>query len=97
MKAGLIIILCIISFLAGMFYQKWDLLESGTVELTTSLELQASPENIGLLPKGTIMYPYSSLDTETFVIFVNTSNLNHMKAVELEHPLTVAPIDAYEQ
>jgi hypothetical protein len=59
--------------------------------------LQESPENIGLLPKGTIMYPYSSGDTETFVIFVNTKNLNVLEAVQLENPMTVAPIDAYEQ
>lgn len=97
MKAGLIFLLCCLFFIAGMYYQKWDLLESGTVKLTTDLELQASPENMGLLPKGTIMYPYSSGDTETFVIFVNTKNLNVLKAVQLKQPMTVAPINAYEQ
>ena len=96
MKYLLILAVCITSFFCGNFYHKWQLLESGPVNLSSDLKIQSSPKNIGLLPKGTTMYPYSSLDTETYVIFVNTKALDALETVHFENAMTVAPIDAYK-
>lgn len=97
MKFILVLALCITSFIGGNFYQKWRLLESGPVKLTSDLEIQSSPENIGVLPKGTTMYSFASLDTETFVVFINTSALDVLEATQFERPMTVDPIDAYKR
>ncbi len=86
------------SFFAGAFWHKWQLLESDPVSLTQTLTLQASPENIGALPKGTILYPYSSgPDIETYIVFVNSTYLNSAEPVQFEHKLTVAPLDGYSE
>ncbi|WP_394129643.1 hypothetical protein [Shewanella maritima] len=86
----------IFCFIAGVFWQKWQLLESGAVELTTPLTLQSSPDAIGELPKGTILYPYSSTGSiETFIVFVNTKNLDLLKLHTFEQRSTVAPINGY--
>ncbi|WP_153912779.1 hypothetical protein [Shewanella sp. TC10] len=88
----------IFCFYAGAFWQKWQLLESGAVELTKPLTLQSSPDAIGELPKGTILYPYSSTGSiETFVIFVNSKNLDLLKLHTFEQRLTVVPIDGYSE
>ncbi|GIB35110.1 hypothetical protein VCSRO91_3662 [Vibrio cholerae] len=88
----------IFCFSAGVFWQKWQLLESGAVELTKPLTLQSSPDAIGELPKGTILYPYSSTGSiETFVVFVNTKNLDLMQIHNFEQKLTVTPIDGYSE
>ena len=84
-------------FLAGIQYERASLLTFGPVKLTAPLKLQHSTESIGTLPKGSILYSYSSGDTETFVVFVNTKALNLLEPVEFEHFMTVSPLDAYVQ
>ena len=94
----LLILVAAISFGAGAFWHKWQLLESDPVSLTQTLSVQASPENIGMLPKGTVLYPYSDgPDIETYIIFVNSKYLNAIEPVHFEHRLTVAPLDGYSE
>ncbi|EAW29114.1 hypothetical protein ATW7_03312, partial [Alteromonadales bacterium TW-7] len=76
----------------------WQLLESDPVSLTQTLSVQASPENIGVLPKGTILYPYSDgPDIETYIVFVNSKYLNSIESVQFQNRLTVAPLDGYSE
>lgn len=94
----LLILVSAISFVAGAFWHKWQLLESDPVSLTQTLSVQASPENIGVLPKGTILYPYSDgPDIETYMVFVNSKYLNSIEPVQFQNHLTVAPLDGYSE
>ncbi|WP_133406915.1 hypothetical protein [Parashewanella tropica] len=96
MKLIGILILTVASFFAGSFWQKWSFHEHDVVTLTEALELQASPTNIGTLPAGTTLYPYSYKgEVATFVVFINTKQLNKLKPQKFKHNFTVAPISAY--
>lgn len=96
MKNFAVLSALVISFLVGALWQKWSLLESGSVELTKALALQVSPESLGKLPAGTILYPYSSFGgVTTFVVFVNTKNMDALKPHQFENAFTVAPVDGY--
>jgi hypothetical protein len=79
----------------GLFWRSQSLLEFDALQLTQPLQLQGTPENLGVFPKGNIMYPYSSGDTDTYIFFVNTKNRNVLFSVKFEHFMTVAFIDAY--
>ena len=98
MKYFVLIIVSILSFIAGAFWFKWQLLESKPVSLTQTLSVQSSPDNIGVLPKGTILYPYSDgPDVETYILFVNSKYLNAIEATEFENIMTIAPLDGYSE
>ena len=93
-----ILISTVAGFLLGMAWEKYKLLELGPVELTTSLVLQNSPSELGSLPKGTILYPYSiGSDTDTFAVFINTKDRNILKAKKFEHLFTISPISGYRE
>ena len=85
------------SFSIGIMWSKHQLLNKGALELNESLSLQISPENIGILPKGSILYPYKYHgEIATFIMFVNTNRLNSLDPISFEHKFTVSPIDAYK-
>ncbi len=93
-----ILISTVASFFLGMAWEKYNLLELGPVELTTSLVLQNSPSRLGSLPKGTILYPYSiGSDSDTFAVFINTKNREILKAKEFDHLFTISPISGYRE
>jgi hypothetical protein len=49
-----------------------------------------------MLPVGTTLYSFNAgPDTETFIIFVNTNNLNAIEPIKFEHNMTISPIDGY--
>jgi hypothetical protein len=97
LKIFSIIIFGAACFFGGIFWQKYKLLESGIYELQEPLTLQSSKGSRGLLPKGTIIYEYSSGPSiNTYVTFINTKNINTLKPIRLEHYLTVSPIDGYQ-
>lgn len=92
-----VMILIGVSFYAGIIWNKNKLLNNGAFKLNGPLNIQADPSNIGTLPKGTIIYPYRySGETVTFVMFINTFNLNSLDPVEFEHKFTVSPSDVYD-
>ena len=94
-KAFLSLALLAIGFGAGVLWNKYDFLNRPIV-LTEALVLQESPNQIGSLPKGTVLYPYSyGPSIPTFVVFVNTKDLNLLKPIEFDRPMTVAPLDGY--
>ncbi|WP_119394391.1 hypothetical protein [Salinibius halmophilus] len=96
MKVIAIILGFIACFFAGSYWQKYKLLESRPVQLTEPLALQTNPEAIGELPKGTILYPYSSNGSiDTFIVFVNTKSLDLLIPHKFEQQFTIAPIDGY--
>jgi hypothetical protein len=98
LKYFVLILVSLISFAAGALWFKWQLLESSPVSLTQTLTVQASPENIGILPKGTILYPYSNgPDIETYFIFVNSKYLNAIEPANFKNNMTVAPLDGYSE
>ncbi|SIT03293.1 hypothetical protein [Neptunomonas antarctica] len=98
MRYFVLILVSILSFAAGAFWFKWQLLESKPVSLTQTLSVQSSSDNIGVLPKGTILYPYSDgPDIETYILFVNSKYLNAIEAVGFENIMTVAPLDGYSE
>lgn len=85
------------SFFLGIIWSKHQLLNKGALELNEPLILQTSPENTGILPKGAILYPYKySGEIATFIMFVNTQNLNLLEPINFEHNFTVSPIYAYK-
>jgi hypothetical protein len=93
-----ILIFGILCFSGGFLLQKHKLLESEIYELREPLVLQASPDHEGLLPKGTVLYHYSSgPSTDTYVVFVNSKSLNVLKPISFENWLTVSPIDGYQK
>ena len=98
MRYFILIAISVISFFSGAFWYKWQLLESSPVYLTQTLSIQATPKNIGILPKGTVLYPYSNgPDIETYIIFVNSKYLNAIKPAEFKNYMTVAPLDGYSE
>ncbi len=85
-------------FIAGVFWQKQIILESKTVSLTEPLILQSDPSNLGTLPKGTVLYPFSSSpSTDTYIVFINTKNRNLLKPISFDKYMTVVPIDGYSE
>ena len=93
-----IIALVILSFSAGAYWNHYNFLNQGTLELTSNLNLHSVQGETGLMPKGTVFYPYSYKgEIATFVVFVNTQNLNLLEPVKFENPSTVSPIDGYEE
>jgi hypothetical protein len=98
LKCFFLILVSVVSFAAGALWFKWQLLESDPVSLTQTLSVQASPENIGVLPIGTILYPYSNgPDIETYFIFVNSKYLNSIEPANFKNNMTVAPLDGYSE
>jgi hypothetical protein len=96
LKVILVFVFGVVCFVLGSFWNKASLLESNVVELMQPLTLQHSPDNLGILPAGTKMYSYQSgPSTETFVVFVNTQNMSVLKPTNLDHFMTVDPIDGY--
>ncbi|WGL17727.1 hypothetical protein PVT68_05380 [Microbulbifer bruguierae] len=92
-----LVLLMAISFSLGMKWEKYRILESDSLELKTPFVLQ-SEKGKGQLPVGTILYPYSSGPSiDTFVIFVNTKNLNALEPFSFEKPFTMVPLDAYQK
>ena len=91
-----IIVLIILSFTAGAFWNHYSFLNQGAFQLNSSLKLQSTENDDGLMPKGTVFYPYSYKgEIATFVVFVNTKNLNLLEPVKFENSSTVSPIDGY--
>jgi hypothetical protein len=91
------ILLIAVSFFLGMTWQKYSILESGTMELQSPLILQ-SESGLGQLPRGAILYPYSSGPSiKTFAVFINTQNLNVLEPFSFEKPFTMVPLDAYSE
>ena len=85
LKISVAIVLLGTSFLGGVIYSKFTLLENGSFRLERPLVLGSAP-NTGLLPEGTILYSYSNGPSiNTYIVFVNTHNLNALKRVEFEH------------
>ena len=96
MKTVLLLISLLVAFFAGSYWEKWKLLNSGPVVSSKPLKLQNSPEKIGELPEGTVLYSYSSdYGVETFVVFINTKNLDVLNKHEFDKASTLAPIDGY--
>ena len=90
------IVLVVVMFLTGVFWEKQRILESGPLELTSPLTLNNERGALGKLPEGTILYPYShGPSINTYIVFINTKNMNLLKPIRFEHHLTVSPIDGY--
>lgn len=86
----------LLCFIGGNIWHKHMLLESGTPMLTKALTLQSEPKDLGMLPKGTVLYPYSQgYGTDTYIVFVNTKNRDVLKPASFEHYMSVVPIDGY--
>jgi hypothetical protein len=96
LKLFSVIVLCAASFLGGIYWHKSSLLNTSTFITTQALTLQQSPDQLGVLPVGTTLYSYNDgPDTETFIIFVNTNNLNAIEPIKFKHNMTISPIDGY--
>lgn len=89
-----IVVSCIVCFGLGVLWSKYSLLNDAVIT-KSELKLQADSNQIGLLPEGSTLYPYSSGSTETYILFVNSKNLNLLESVEHQHTMTVSPIDAF--
>ncbi|MBB1295688.1 MULTISPECIES: hypothetical protein [unclassified Pseudoalteromonas] len=73
-----------------------QLLESSPVKLTQPLTLQATPDQVGLLPEGTTLYSYSSgPSTETYVVFISSQNLMIVEPIKFPNFMTVDPLYGY--
>lgn len=91
-----VIVSLAIGVFIGLLWSKHNLLHYGPLVLTEPLELLAEDNHTGTLPKGTILYSYTSgPSSETFVVFVNTKRLDVLERHIFEHNYTVAPIDAF--
>lgn len=96
LKLFSIIVLSAACFLGGIYWHKSSLLNTSAFTTTQALTLQQSPEHLGMLPVGTTLYSFNAgPDTETFIIFVNTNNLNAIEPIKFEHNMTISPIDGY--
>ena len=85
------------SFYLGTIWSKNKLLNNGAFRLNKSLNIQADPNNTGTLPKGSVIYPYKYYgEISTFIMFINTNNLNSLDPVEFEHKFTVSPNHVYD-
>lgn len=100
-KSGYIIILLVstmIAFVGGQYFQKLNSLEAPKYKLTEPLKLQAEQNQMGVLPKGAVLYEYSrGPSIDTFVLFVNTKALSTLEPIQFEHKFTMSPIDAYKE
>lgn len=88
------------SFLGGIIWHKHQLLNGHAVELTETIPLTTMAGATGLLPKGTVLYPYNSFffgeDIPRYIVFITTKQLGLLQPIQFEHPFTVAPIEAYK-
>ena len=96
LKLFSIIVLSAVCFLGGVYWHKSSLFNTSAFITTQALTLQQSSDHLGVLPVGTTLYAFNSgPDTETFIIFVNTKNLNVIEPIEFENGMTISPIDGY--
>ena len=90
--------LLVVAFTAGVVWEKHRVIESGPFQLTSPLILSGEQGKTGQLPEGTVMYPYSfGPSINTYVVFINTKNMNLLKPISFENYLTVSPIEGYSE
>ena len=93
-----VIVLLTAAFTAGVFWEKHRVLESGPLQLTSPLQLVGEKGDSGLLPKGTIMYPYlDGPSINTYVVFINTKSMDVLKPIHFKNYLTMSPIEGYAE
>ena len=98
MKYFFVAFLLILSFFSGVLWERHRVIEGGALELRVSLNLSGGSGDPGVLPKGTVLYPYSTAGShETFVVFVNTKELSLLEPVNFKNYLTVSPVEAYSE
>lgn len=91
-----LLILLAVTFSAGVLWEKHRIIESGPLQLTSQLKLSGGKGNVGQLPEGTVLYPYSiGPSINTYVIFINTKHMNLLAPVKFENYLTISPIEGY--
>jgi hypothetical protein len=94
----LLLFATVIAFAGGLYFHKYNSLEAPKYKLIEPLKLQAELNEVGTLPKGTILYEYEhGPSIDTFIVFVNTKNLSSLEPIQFEHKFTVSPIDAYKE
>lgn len=85
-----------LAFFLGTKWQKENIASKQTYKLTSDINLQVSPDEIGKLPKGTTLYEFNAMgETTTYVVFVNLENQTVLTPFQHEHQNTVDPIDGY--
>lgn len=95
-KAISILVFGLLCFASGSFWSNMQIIESNPVRLTQPLTVQLSPDQLGIIPKGTTLYQYSSgPSTETYVLFINSKNLSVVEPVVFQNFMTIDPLDGY--
>lgn len=90
------IVLTGLGFLLGTKWKQENIASKSTYHLTSDINVQVSPDDIGTLPKGTTLYEFKSMgETTTYVVFVNIENQTILRPFQHEHKNTVDPLDGY--
>jgi hypothetical protein len=83
-------------FGAGILWNKHKLLESGMYELKAPLTIASTENQKGLLPVGSVLYRYSyGPSIDTFLVFINTKDLDAFEPIVPEHRFMVSPMNGY--
>ena len=95
--ATIIVFISVLSFWVGAWWEKSHIAKWSKSELTSSIEVQLSPNNVGSLPAGTVLYEYRELpEITTYVVFVNLKERNILgEVIEENRENVVSPLSGY--
>ncbi|MEK8018318.1 MAG: hypothetical protein VSS75_015725 [Candidatus Parabeggiatoa sp.] len=77
----LAVLFCVCSFWLGMWWKGKTLGEATKFELTSPVSIQVSPEQIGSLPVGTVIYQYPiKIETPIYYMFLQLKERDILKS-----------------
>ena len=98
MYLSIIVALCVTAFWAGAKWKRYNLSDMSTYRLLEDIKLQESPENIGSLPAGSIIYKYKAKpETTTYIVFFKMENRMIIEPIELEKINAISPLSGYQE
>ena len=83
LKILLSVVLCLLlvgAFIVGMYYGRATLGEVNKYTLKESLVIQNSPDSIGKIPKGVVLYEYKHLpEVSRYYLFLNMKDVDKLE------------------
>ena len=77
----LVVLFCVCSFWLGMWWKGQTLGEAAKFELTSPVSIQVSPEQIGSLPVGTVLYQYPiQIERPIYYMFIGLQEGDILKS-----------------
>ncbi len=76
----LVVLFCVGSFWLGIWWKGQTLGEASKFELTSPVSIQVSPDKIGYIPVGTVIYQYSTrTETPIYYMFLRLKRRDILK------------------